>query len=217
MTKKKSIVSKLLLLVLLLTLVSCCFLGSTFARYTSGGKGSATVSVAKWEITEGDGSIKFDVTNKLSPNMDTYEGTPRTSTTGKILVATIRNTGDVDALVTLTKGELQFASNAAYGQGVATDGGIPTADEIKEVFSITLYTNTTYDKGTATEYTQECEVAAKTGVLYVYAEVVWTSDTAKITGDNADKRDTYIGKYITEISYELSYTAVQNSENPAIA
>lgn len=216
MTKKKSIVSKLLLLVLLLTLVSCCFLGSTFARYTSGGKGSATVSVAKWEITEGDGSIEFDVTDKLSPAMEAYKDTPRTSTTGRILVATIRNTGDVNALVELTKGELQFASNAAYGQGVATDG-IPTADEIKEVFSITLYTSTTNDAERATEYTQKCEVAAKTGVLYVYAEVVWTSDTGSIKGDIADKRDTYIGKYITEISYELSYTAVQNSENPAIA
>lgn len=50
MTNKKSIVSKLLLGLVLLTLISCCFLGSTFARYTSGGSGSASTGIANWSI-----------------------------------------------------------------------------------------------------------------------------------------------------------------------
>ena len=53
MTKRKNVVSKMLLLVLILTLISCCFLGSTFARYTSSGEGGGArvrCQVAKWDV-----------------------------------------------------------------------------------------------------------------------------------------------------------------------
>lgn len=46
MTQKRKLVSKLFVAVVVLTLVSCCFLASTFARYTSGGSGTGTVEVA---------------------------------------------------------------------------------------------------------------------------------------------------------------------------
>ena len=66
MTKKKNIASKLVLVLFVLTLISCCLLGSTFARYVSGGTGSASVGIAKWEIditgggTSGATEIEFD-------------------------------------------------------------------------------------------------------------------------------------------------------------
>ena len=41
MVKKKEIVSKLVLGLFVLTALSFCFLGSTFARYTSGGESTA--------------------------------------------------------------------------------------------------------------------------------------------------------------------------------
>ena len=50
MVKKKRIVSKLILALVVLTAISCCFLGSTFARYTSGGSGASSVDVAKWDV-----------------------------------------------------------------------------------------------------------------------------------------------------------------------
>ena len=46
MTKKKSIFIKLFVALVALTLISCCFLGSTFARYTSEDSGTASVNVA---------------------------------------------------------------------------------------------------------------------------------------------------------------------------
>ena len=51
MTQKKNIASKLVLVLFVLTLLSCCLLGSTFARYVSGGTGSASVGIAKWDVT----------------------------------------------------------------------------------------------------------------------------------------------------------------------
>lgn len=230
MTKRKSVVSKILLLVVLLTLVSCCFLGSTFARYTSGGKGSATLTVAKWDVSHGEDDIALEF-EKLSPAKEEYDSTDRTNATGKILVATITNKGDVDATVSLTVGpEIIFkgvdgkvvgaeddASTTVFGQnGVATDG-TPTEAEVKEVFSIKLYKGTKADEektANLDELGATETVSASIGVLYIYAEVTWTSDSATITGPTADIRDTWIGKNVTSVGWDLSYKAVQATELP---
>ena len=104
MTQRRSAASKLLFLVIVLTLISCCFLGNTFARYTSGETGKATVAVAEWNVTNETAMTDLNFSDMLSPSMAVYAGTNRTNKTERLLVATIRNTGDVDALVTLTTG-----------------------------------------------------------------------------------------------------------------
>ena len=224
MTKRKNVVSKMLLLVVILTLISCCFLGSTFARYTSSGSGSATLNVAKWAIDikggaiEGGTSVNF--AEKLSPSKYDYNttvdgeytaNTVRSNSTGKLLIATINNTGDVGALVTVTAGEVVVNTEAAY-----TD---PTEAEVKEVFSIKLWYGTTNSAENATtEITSgstEIPLDATNCVIYIYAEVIWTSDTEGVTGTDADERDTWIGKNVTSVSYNITYKAVQNTELPS--
>lgn len=237
MTKRKSVVSKILLLVVLLTLVSCCFLGSTFARYTSGGKGSATLNVAKWAIDikggAAEGSTEVSFTDQLSPSSEAYSESPRTNQSGKVLVATVENTGDVDATVSLTVGpEIIFkgadgkvvgaeddASTTVFGQnGVATVDGTPTEAEVKEVFSIKLYYGKTEGAEHATNDLASgrgtADVPADGGKIYIYAQVTWTSDSATITGATADIRDTWIGENITAVGYSLSYKAVQKTQIP---
>ncbi len=208
MTKKKGIVSKLLLLVVLLTLISCCFLGSTFARYTSSGSGTASMTVAKWDIKstwEGSTSVDF---GKLSPSMDKYEDTVRTNSTGRTLVATITNSGDVDALVTLAVGEPTLTNSSESNWGSYSE------DIIKGLFSVEFYTTKTADAAdSATLYTGEVGVEAGE-TLYVYAVVTWTSDDENVKGAAADARDTWVGANITSVVYTISYTAVQNSELP---
>ncbi len=223
MTKRKSVVSKILLLVVLLTLVSCCFLGSTFARYTSGGSGSATLNVAKWAIDikggATEGGMDVDFAEKLSPSKYDYEtsvgdeytaGTTRSNTTGKLLVATISNNGDVGALVTVTAGEVEVTAGTTFSD--------PTVEEVKEVFSIKLWYGTSEGADSATNAitsgSTEITLNATNGVIYIYAEVIWTSDTENITGTDADERDTWIGENVTSVSYNISYTAVQNTELP---
>ena len=223
MTKRKNVVSKMLLLVVILTLISCCFLGSTFARYTSSGSGSATLNVAKWAIDikggaiEGGTSVNF--AEKLSPSKYDYNttvddeytaNTVRSNSTGKLLIATINNTGDVAALVTVAAGEVNVAAGVEFSD--------PTEAEVKEVFSIKLWYGTTNGAENATtEITSgstEIPLNATDGVIYIYAEVIWTSDTASATGEPADVRDTWIGENVTSVSYNISYTAVQNTELP---
>ena len=215
MTQKRKLVSKLFVAVVVLTLVSCCFLASTFARYTSGGSGTGTVNVATWKITgkgTGDAGEINATFNKLSPSKAAYVDTPRTHSTAPVLVATISNTGDVDALVTLTTG----ASTITAPAGGWVDY---TESAIEGLFTIALYTSTTNGAAVSVDglnaYTVAINVPATSGTLYVYAVVTWTSDDKTVTGEAADTRDTWVGENVTGVSFDISYTAVQNSELPA--
>lgn len=211
MTNKKSVVSKLLFLVVVLTLISCCFLGSTFARYTSGGTGSATMSVAKWNVKNTNDSISVNF-SELSPNKEAYVGGDsfkgefaRAKSTAKMLAATIENKGAVDALVTLT------AEGETLTNVLTDDWGSYSEEAIKGMFDVKFYTNTTENAEGATLYGEPVNVPKANGVLYIYVEVTWTSDDETVFGDTADARDTWVGENITSVGYTISYTAVQNS------
>ena len=214
MTKRKNVVSKMLLLVLILTLISCCFLGSTFARYTTGTTGSGTLQVAKWDVSitgaaTGEAELAF---GQLSPAMKAYESTPRTHSTAVVAVAAIEYDLDVNATLTFTVGELTFKNNNAdvtYGEGY-------DVDDLKEVFSITFYKDaegnspiTIEGNGTFTT------TLSGQGTLNIYAKVTWTSDTEGVTGAAADKRDTWIGANVTTVSCTFEYIAEQATQIPA--
>lgn len=206
----------MLLLVLILTLISCCFLGSTFARYTTGGEGSGTLQVAKWNVSiTGDGTgttaLNFE---KLSPAKEAYDTetqTARTHSTEVVAVAAIEYDLGVNATLTFTVGELTFKNNNAdvtYGEGY-------DVDDLKEVFSITFYTDqegnspiTIEENGTFTT------TLSGNGTYNIYAKVTWTSDTGDVKGEAADARDTWIGANVTTVSCTFEYTAVQATELP---
>ena len=161
MTKKR-VTTTLFIALVLLTLISFCFLGTTFARYTSGGKGSASVDIAKWDIdvTGGDSAGSMDISlTAFSPSKEAYNGsdasapTDRTNTGTRMKVATITNNGEVDATVTITFGAITFpetlTDSAAFsGDNNDTlafedDGGFRTAPskaEVAKLFTISVYT-----------------------------------------------------------------------------
>ena len=227
MTQRKSIGAKLFIALIALTLISCCFLGSTFARYTSGGNGTASTGVAKWSINVTGGStsdsMNVDFTQKLSPSMDNFVGAEqaRTNSTGKILIATIRNTGDVDAKVTITAGGISITptDEGEYGTGiteenVSNDGVAPTEGQVKALFDIKLYQDDSAKYTDGAEIGGEINLPATNGVVYIFAEITWTSTDTEGKAV-ADAIDTWVGENVTEISYTFSYTAVQASEIPA--
>lgn len=213
MTQKRKLVSKLFVAVVVLTLVSCCFLASTFARYTSGGSGTGTVEVATWKVTgEGAGQINAQF-KQLSPSKDAYDNTPRKHSTAPLLVATITYEIDVNGILTLTASEETITKTAE-------NWGTYDEEQIKGLFDIQLYlSNATASNveslaGKEVESDAETAVTAGSGTYYVYAVVTWTSDVGGKTGTDADARDTWVGANVTSVGYELSYTFVQNSEAP---
>lgn len=234
MTKKKNIASKLVLVLFVLTLISCCLLGSTFARYVSGGTGSASIGIAKWEIDisgKGVGATEFELkTDGISPDItNAFDPTTnRVQATGKILVATIENKSDVDADVSVSLGAMTISldSGKDYGDGIKTDNwntsnAAANEQQIRQVLQIKLYwdDSETYKDGKECSGTKEL-VAATDGVgggkIYIFAEVTWTSMDKYYQNENvADAIDTWIGENVTKISTNISYTAVQASELPS--
>lgn len=227
MTKRKSIVSKVLLAIVALTLISCCFLGSTFARYTSGGTGSAGTSVALWDVTLNT-SGQTDITaTKLSPSIDNYVGgeSKRTHSTGKILVATLTNNGDVNASVTITVGAETVTllggksyDTTGYGNNAgALTGSGASQWQVENLFSIKLYQDETETWSNGGEITGAISLGAKSGetatTVYIFAEITWTSsdDLQEVTSDAID---TWAGENVEKVEYTISYTAVQSSEQP---
>lgn len=220
MTKRKNVVSKMLLLVLILTLISCCFLGSTFARYTSSESGTGTLQVAKWDISITGNGVSTDQTTlsfeKLSPAKEAYESTPRTHSTGRMLVATITYTLDVDATFTFTVSDLEFKN----GNGTVDYGTSGyTVTTLRDVFTIKFYNAASGgDELTMSEktYTTTLSATEEAKTLNIYAEIIWNSDleTDVAKGKDGDKRDTWIGANVTTVSCTFGYTAVQATELP---
>lgn len=214
MTKRKNVVSKMLLLVLILTLISCCFLGSTFARYTSDGRGTGTLQVAKWDVTitgaaTGESELVF---GQLSPAAEEYVSENRSHSTGRIAIATITNASDVQAEVTFTATELVFKkadteiTYSPYEKSV-----------LQDVITIRFYD--VDSGGTALElqggeYTTTLD---KTVSITIYAEIIWTSDLESDVnkGTDGDARDTWIGQNVETVTCEFTYKAVQATQIPA--
>ena len=233
MKQKTRIASKLFAAVVVLTLISCCFLGTTMARYTTSDSGVASVDVARWNVSVGaegtdDASgttvLSFD---KLSPQEIPAEGKNGVKSTGRKLVATLNvaDNTEVDVDITITLGEIAFEDNT--GNALTTLGapGNPSYNDCSGVFSIKFYDAATDGKEiTFTDGKYTTSVTAGTEyTLSLYAEVTWTTwynadDSAGIHSDwkgpNADKLDTWIGTNVGYVEWALSYTAVQGSELP---
>ena len=224
MKQKSRIVSKLFAALVILTLISCCFLGSTFARYTSTGTGKASVAVAKWDV-----DITNDTNNqnwstdvkfaKLSPSMADSDSVAQSNSTGKVLVASAVNKSDVfaDLTLTITGWKLAFNDQTVY-PGATAD--CPTYDMVYGVFTVNIYNGDTLVCTVAANKNGVTEIknwgGGDQGRVNLYAEVVWTTNYAGTfaEGWDADKLDTWIGENIASLGFTINCTAVQASELP---
>lgn len=233
MKQKTRIASKLFAALVVLTLISCCFLGTTMARYTSSSSGAAQVQVATWNVSitgagTGSGTIGF---GKLSPDDSVYKGADRLNQTEVLQVATITNNSDVEADITLTVGANSFAYGATSATtfndavelwdslnrttNIGSDVGDVTESDLLLMFTIVLY-----EDEDGTDPLDSTSFTLGTGATKnIYAKVVWKTDDTNSTYDSgvsssveADDMDTFVGMYVTTVNWSLSYTAVQGSE-----
>ena len=222
MTKKKNLIARICGLLIVLTLISCCFLGSTFARYTSNVSGTASVQVAEWDINFGDASTGIELTwgeDKLSPSMSGYDtvGAAETSNATQLVkVATITNNGDVDASVTITGANGVALAEEAHPDTVtstAAYSGDITEAAVKGLFTIT-FTDSYGSPLTDNTFS----VPAQGGTYDIYAIVTWTTDYTECTSaedaEAVDALDTFVGQYVTSVAWNIEFTAVQSSMQP---
>lgn len=230
--EKKSVLKKLTIGIAAMALISCAFVGGTFARYTTGEKEiPGGVNVADWkiEVIE-DAADIFEFT----PNMDAYatESGPRSKTVtegGKILE--IKNSGKVAATVTIKVDTASYVMEdkegnpAQFPQYSVVDGEAVNAawqnvsvDDIFTIHDLTVQysgsTSVETEEPVGSVTTYEITLQAGESVIVSIGEVVWTSDLSGENGAYGDLRDTWIGENISQIGYKMTWSAVQAEEIP---
>lgn len=232
--EKKRIASKLFAALVVLTLISCCFVGTTFARYTSGESGAASVAVALWDVdfTEtNSGNISF---GPISPNMTGFADANNKNQTNSITPSTmvvITNNSEVSAEVTVVISDITYTAVGGgdvtfdTGDGMTYSGGVvsgtPTQQQVESAlkFAVTV-TGATQDN----DYTSTNGSVAYVGTLNgnsassesisVSATLTWVTAYSDSESDGIleDAIDTWIGEHIESLSISVSYTAVQASQ-----
>lgn len=156
-TEKKRIFSKLTVCVAALALVSCAFVGGTFARYTSQGEvDNGGANVADWYIDVMNGSGVATASLTISPDDTAYvEGTDRTHTAssgGTIL--TFVNRGEVSADVTVNVKEgLVFNYKKAVKTPILDENNQATGEYTFSWEEGTLEESKTYTDSDGNAYT----------------------------------------------------------------
>ena len=216
MEKKKRIVSKLVLALVLVAVVSMCFVGVTLARYVSGTSGSSTANVAKWDVSFGDDETISVTFGAFSPSDAAYvDSSVRTNESVRTQAVVITNNGDVEADVTLTLGSAMTVTRASGAEEFGSAGGYtesstkdnPTEDQVKGLFTFKFYDaengGNPIESGVA--FTIDSS-ESKT----IYATIVWTSADATLK-TKADDLDTWVGENIESVGIDFTISAVQGS------
>ena len=221
--KKKRVISALFAALVVLTLISCCFLGTTFARYSSSSSGGASVEVANWDVNfspEESSNITF---GEISPSETGYGSGTQTNTIAGQNIVVITNSGEVEADVTVTVGSLSysFVGEASFGSGATwSDGklsGAPTQAQVESILALTVSVS---GSGTTVSgdgpYTATLAAGSSaTQSITVSASVTWTTnydDDSDNNGAFVDALDTWIGENIASVSVTVTCSAVQGSQ-----
>lgn len=230
MKQKSRIVSKLFAALVILTLISCCFLGSTFARYTSQSTGTASVGVAKWDIQYLNANEEAQATSttemgKLSPSAEAWKSTTemRENEIGGGVAMIIKNNSEVKADITVTLSAPTYVDAngddfTGWGAGISLGADTASYDEVKNAVRIQFAVDGIGGVTADTEWKDCGETVTiedvNVGVnVYVYVKAVWVSSDG--WGETmADELDTWIGKNIAKVKADFTYTAVQASELP---
>ena len=221
MTKKKNVLMRSAGLLLVLVLVTSCFVGSTFAKYTVGGKGSDSARVAKFGVNVTANGTMFA---KEYATDDGNAGTITKSVISTDKVVAPGTKGDM-ASMTLT-GTPEVAVRVSYAvnkfelKGWTTDG---TTEYCPLVFTVGTASykigdagitsvSDLQDKVTAaiTAYSKDYE--ANTDLSGVGADSLKVSWAWAFEGDDA--KDTALGSRAAEdkaatVELEITTTVTQ--------
>lgn len=205
MTKKKNVLMRSAGLLLVLVLVTSCFVGSTFAKYTVGGKGENTARVAKFGVTV---TAKGDMFAKEYATDDKSAGTITNSvaSTEKVVAPGTENKDFVAATISGTP-EVAVRVSYKLDADTLTIDGWNLADGsfyCPLVFKIkaTDGTNTVIS---GTEFTSETLMKAE----LVKAVAAYTKDYAPGTDLSGQGADTLT------ISWEWPFETGADAEKPA--
>lgn len=148
-TEKKRIFSKLTVCVAALALVSCAFVGGTFARYTTGQTtANGGANIADWYIDVEDGSGAGDVVFTISPyHIAWEEGTGQQAAPRKNAI-----TGSETSLKVINKGEVSADVEITLGSAIVVINKVIN-DKGELVEGVKLEADKSYTDRAGNEYT----------------------------------------------------------------
>lgn len=212
MEKKRKLSTKIAALLLLLTVISCCFLGSTFAKYTSSTTGTATTGVALWKVNgvseNGTTSNNYTITiTNLSPDHDATYGSGNVANTTSTTEYTITNESEVDALISVAVGTITPTYVSGKDTGTIGTTGVDVGVAFAKVFTLSV----TIDNSQNDSLNQLPAKSSGSKSLKVQVSVSWNTLYGEYTEAVADEIDTYFGMYLQEIELDFTITATQAS------
>ncbi|MCD8195422.1 MAG: hypothetical protein LUD22_03920 [Coprobacillus sp.] len=228
MTKTKKTIMWATIACLLVVGVAGGAVGVTYSRYASSGTGTGSATIAYWDVAVAP-TDSTSVSVYASPSATEYssesysEGLARSTTSDLLLAATLTNSGDVAAAVKVSVVENSLSYTLRGNVDTSSEStnieNYLSATSLAAHFKVELYQSTSEDGSSTTELGDDVTLPASTvgsesvrtnSYLYIYCDLVWTSDTGEdCFGDTADAFDTWIGTNVESINFELSYTAVQ--------
>lgn len=229
---KKKFGAKIAAALVAVTALTCCFVGSTFARYTSSTEAAGTVTVANWKIkgisenATPVNAFTFTATGDamLSPAIPN-SGDVSTSGLKNVIQSTaieIKNESEVDAKLTWAwkapaadasiYSWLDSKSDATEYKAAESGSSAITYKDLADGALKWSISYSTTETGTYTEWTdgavaQDLETGAS---LWVKVTLTWETGT----GDDRDTIDTILGMYLEKVVNTLTLTATQASQLP---
>ncbi len=215
---KKKFRSRIVAALVAVTALTCCFVGSTFAKYTSSTDKKATAQVALWEV---DGITNAPQTNTFTMTSGEEKFSPELTANaeGKYVntVTTqnfeITNNSDVAAIITFNIGNAVVQDSTGAALTIPTEHATNVANTFSATLaladgqSLTLNEQATPTTGYAKTYTVELPAKATTATsVQVVLSITWTTVT--------DATDTWLGMNAASVGVTVNTVATQNSVLP---
>ena len=198
-TRKRSSMMVRLVAVLAVTMMfTMCFVGGTFAKYTSSGTGTDTATVAKWSFKVGEtdiatnGTFTFDLFKTIKDTNGTDNESDMSPVDGSIIAPGTQ--GSFDLVLTNAS---QVTAQYAIDYTVTNTGNIPVQ------FSVdggTTWTNDLADVAAS----DSTKLAANSGTTTIKVQWKWAFDGNDTTDTNLGKD----GTATLEVSAKVTATQV---------
>ena len=196
-TKKSSMMVRLVAVLAVTMMFTMCFVGGTFAKYTSSATGTDSATVAKWSFKVGEKDIAtndtftFDLFNTIKDSNGTDNETDMSSNDGSIIAPGTQ--GSFDLVLTNAS---QVTAQYAIDYTVTNTGNIPVQ------FSVDGGTNWTNDLADVAA-SDSTKLAANSGTTTITVQWKWVFD-------GNDANDTALGSAATAtLTVAAAVTATQ--------
>ena len=201
--RRSSMMVRLVAVLAVVMMFTMCFVGGTFAKYTSSGTGTDSATVAKWSFKVGETDIAttdtftFDLFKTIKDSDGINNETEMNPVDGSIIAPGTQ--GSFDLVLTNAS---QVTAQYAIDYTVTNNNDIPVKFSVDDG---TTWTNDLADVAAS----DSTKLAANSGTTTITVQWRWRFEADNVTeGDNADTTLGKDGTATLEVSAKVTATQV---------